>query len=285
MSTTSIAPTTNPAARAAAVSPRSQGAVRWALARVEGRRMLTHPLFVLGMALAVGLSLLSLRAAGIDSGGDRLFELAGGCFSAFGAIWMFLVTCLAASRERRDGAEDLYAAARVTAALRTQAAIMSLAWAGLAASVLIAAMTVLVAGVDGVVTIEGEPYALRPLELAQGPLYLMMVGAFGILVGSWARRTYPAALGALVLFLPPAVWLPWIVFGEVAPQVGPTDWLDDASLGWHLPGLAGLAALAIAGALARHDRRPRVALLALAGLAAAVAGVVLGTPTGPAPSP
>ncbi len=54
--------------------------------------MLTHPLFVLGMALAVGLSLLSLRAAGIDSGGDRLFELAGGCFSAFGAIWMFLRT-------------------------------------------------------------------------------------------------------------------------------------------------------------------------------------------------
>lgn len=283
MSTTSIAPAPTAAARTAAASSRSQGSVRWALARVEGRRMLTHPLFVLGMALAVGLSLLSLRAAGIDSGGNRLFVLAGGCFSSFGAIWMFLATCLAASRERRDSAEDLYAAAPVTAALRTQAAIMSLAWAGLAASVLTAVMTVVLAGVDGVVVIEGEPYALRPLELAQGPLYLMMVGAFGVLVGSWARRTYPAALGALVLFLPPAVWLPWIVFGEVGPQVGPIVWLDDASLGWHLPGLAGLAALAIAGALARHDRRPRVALLAIVGLAAAVAGVVLGTPTGPDP--
>lgn len=284
MSTTSITPAgTTAAARPAAASSRSQGAVRWALARVEGRRMLTHPLFVLGMTLAVGLSLLSLGAAGIDNGGDRLFGLAGGCFSAFGAIWMFLVTCLAASRERRDSAEDLYTAAPVTPALRTQAAILSLAWAGLAATVLIAAMTVLVAGVDGVVTIEGEPYALRPLELAQGPLYLMMVGAFGVLVGTWATRTYPAALGALVLFLPPAVWLPWIVFGEVAPQVGPTSWLDNASLGWHLPGLAGLAALAIAGALARHDRRPRIALLALVGLAAAVAGIALGTPTGPDP--
>jgi len=260
-----------------------QSSVRWALARVEGRRLLTHPLFVLGMTLVVALSLLSLGAAGIDTGGQRLYELAGGVFSSFGAIWMFLVTCLAASRERRDGAEDLYAGQPVTPALRTQAAILSLAWAGLAASVLIAVMTVVLAGFDGVVTIAGEPYTLRPLELAQGPLYLMMVGAFGLLVGSWARRAYPAALGALVLFLPPAVWLPWIVFGDVSPQGGPTDWLDDASLGWHLPGLSGLAALAIAGTLARHDRRPRVALLAIVGLAAAVAGVVLGTPTGSDP--
>lgn len=54
----------------------------------------------------------------------------------------------------------------------------------------------------------------------------------------------------------------------------------DASVGWHLVGLAGLAMLAAAGALARHDRRPRVALSAGVGLAAGVAGIALGAPVG-----
>jgi hypothetical protein len=56
-----------------------------------------------------------------------------------------------------------------------------------------------------------------------------------------------------------------------------------AGAGRHLIGIAGLAALAAAGALARHDHRPRVALLALAGLS--VAAIALGLPPGAGPPP
>jgi len=254
----------------------SRHAALWALTRVEGRRLLTHPLFALGIAVSV----LLLGVASSD-GGDGLFMLAGGCFTFVGgAVWMFLVACLAASRERRDAAQDFYGAQPLSPRVRTEAALLSLGWAGLAGAALIVVAAVVLAGFDGALVVEGERYALRPLELAQGPVYLVMVGALGVLVGSWTRRAYPAVLGALVLFLPPVAWLPWFVFGDGVPQGFYSDWLVGASVGWHLIGLAGLAAFAAAGALARHDRRPRVALLALAGFGAAVAGVALGSPTG-----
>ena len=55
----------------------------------------------------------------------------------------------------------------------------------------VAVASVARAGFDGVLVIEGARYGLRPLELAQGPLYLVMVGAFGVLVGTWSQRAYP----------------------------------------------------------------------------------------------
>jgi hypothetical protein len=273
MSTTSIAPT--PHAPAATATRSGRGSARWALARVEGRRLLAHPLFLLGMAFS------ALILASSANGGDQLTGLAGICFTFVGAaIWLFLVAGLGASRERRDAAHDFYAGQPVTPRMRTEAALLSLGWAGLAGAALTGVATVVLAGFDGALVVEGERYALRPLELAQGPVYLVMVGALGVLVGSWTRHAYAAVIGSLVLFAPPAAWLPWIVFGDGVPRGFNDDWLVGASVGWHLTGLAGLTALAAAGALARHDRRPRVALLALAGLGAAVAGVALGSPAG-----
>ncbi|HVF80155.1 MAG TPA: hypothetical protein VNA28_17815 [Solirubrobacteraceae bacterium] len=139
------------------------------------------------------------------------------------------------------------------------------------------------AGFDGAVVVSGERYALQPLELAQGPVYLVLAGSIGVLVASWTRRTYPGVIAALMLFFPPIAWGPWFVFGDNVPSSFDVDWLAHASVGWHLTGLAGLTALAAAGALARHDRRARIALLALAGLAATAAGVILGFPPEPPP--
>lgn len=277
MSTTSTAASL-PIVAESATSPSSRRrTVRWALARAEGRRLLAHPLFVLGMAFSVLLVL--------TGGGDSLSILGGGylLFSG-GAVWTLLVTCLAASRERRDAAQDFYDAQPLAPRVRTEAALLSLGWAGLAGVLLTAFATVVLSGLDGVLVIDGQRYALRPLELAQGPLLLLLAGAVGVLIGSWTRRAYPAVIGALVVFLPPVAWLPWSVFGDGVPQGYSTDWVDRASVGWHLTGLAGMVALAAAGALARHDRRPRVALLALAGLGAAVAGIALGMPTGDPPA-
>jgi len=263
-------------ARTRAPAPRASS-VRWALARVEGHRLLRHPLFLLGMAGSV----LVLAVGGADNG-DDLWSLSGSCFLYVGAgMWVFVVASLGASRERRDAATDLYVGQPATPSLRTEAALLSLGWAALAGAALVALAAIARAGFDGVLVIEGERYGLRPLELTQGPLYLVMVGAFGVLVGTWSRHVYPAVIGAIVLFLPPWPWLPWIVYGDgVPPDFFTDDALVDAAVGWHLIGLAGLAALAAAGALARHDRHPLVVLLALTGLVSAVAGMALGLPPG-----
>jgi hypothetical protein len=274
MTSMSIAPGA-PVADAASRAPAApHGSARLALARFEARRLLTHPLFGVGIAGSV----VFLATA---SGGGSLDTLAGYCFTFIGAaIWTCLAAALAAGREHRDAAHDFYAGQPVAPRVRTEAGLLSLGSAGLAGAALIGVAAVVRAGFDGALVIEGQRYALRPLELAQGPVYLVMAGTLGVLVGSWTRRTYPAVIATLVLFLPPIAWLPWFVFGDDVPPGFDLDWLTGASVGWHLTGLAGLTALAAAGALARHDRRPRVALLAFAGLAATIAGMALGMPDG-----
>jgi hypothetical protein len=277
MSTTSIAPEAPVAGAAAAArvaAPRER-AVRWALARFEARRLLLHPLFLAGIVGSVAFLVTA-------TGGQSLDVLAGYGFTFIGlAIWTSIAAGLAVGREQRDAAQDFYAGQPVSPRTRTQAALLSLGAAGLVAATMIAVATVVRTGVDGVLVAKGESYTLHPLELAQGPVYVVMAGALGVFVVTWARRTWAAVIVALVLFLPPLAWLPWFVFGDGVPASFDLDWLTGASVGWHLTGLVGLTTLAAAGALARHDRRPWVGLLALAGLAATVAGLVLGMPNPP----
>lgn len=278
MTTTTTAPPPAVTMPATALRQRS---VRWALARSEGRRLLRHPLFILGFTVAL------FAFASNAGSGESISALAGGAYQFIGfglGGTTFLAACLAANRERRDAAEDLYAAAPLSKRVRTEAALLSIAWAGLACTGLTGIAALVLAGPDGGLVIDGQRYALRPLELVQGPLYVVFAGTLGVLVGRWTRRTYPAVVGALVLLLPPVAWLPWIVFGDGVPQGYSSDWLDHASVGWHVIGLVGMVAVAIAGARGRHDRRPRVALLFLVGLGAAVAGIALGLPTGADPS-
>lgn len=271
MSTTTTTPAPAVALPASASPQRS---LRWALACADGRRLLRHPLFLVGMAGAA-------FAFAVTGGGESISALGGDVYTFFGAgPATFLVACLAANREHRDRAQDLYAAAPMSQRVRSEAALLSIAWPALASAALTGTAALALAGPDGVVAFDGHRYALRPLELVQGPLYIAFAGTLGVMVGRWTKRAYPGAIGALVLFLPPVAWLPWFVFGDGVPQGYSSDWLDNTSVGWHVIGLAGLVTLAVAGARARHDRRARVALLALAGLAAAIAGIALSAPPG-----
>ena len=286
MSASSIAPAAAAAAAREATAATRPRTVRWALARVEGRRLLTHPVFGLGMATSVAaLALASGRLpVGAMDRTETVSFLAGDCFVMLGgAIWTFFAAYLATSREHRDEAQDFYTAAPVTPRLRTEAALISLGYAGCAGAALIAVATVLLVGLDGALVDAGRRYAVSPLELAQGPLYLVLAAAFGVLVGSWTRHVYAAVFGALALFLPPVALLPWFVFDDGVSRGFYGAVMVGDGAGRHLIGIAGLVALAAAGALARHDRRPRIALLALAGLGAAA--VALGLPPGAGPPP
>jgi len=281
MSTTSISPVAAPAAW----TPRARaqhGTARWALARVEARRILAHPVFLLGMAASVA-------PLADGSGQVAPLTLAGQPWYPAG-IALLYVTCLAASRARRDGAQDIYSAGPLAARVRTQAALLSLAAPALAVAALTLVAAIVMAGTDAVLVFEDARYGLRPLELAQGAVFIALTGTLGVLVGSGTKRAYPAAVGALLLLVPPVPWLSWFVLGDGVPSAfhGGEAGGDyntfalsvGASVGWHLVGLAGLSTLAATAALARHDRRPRVALAAAGGLAAAVAGIALGSPVG-----
>src|SRR4051794_26374930 len=112
---TTAAVTAPPAARARRTPSRS---ALWALTRAEGRRLLRHPLFLLGMALSPVI-LVVANGNSPAEGGDFQQEIVdfvvGGCFQAVGAaVWTFLATFLATSRVRRDSAEDFYAGQPVT---------------------------------------------------------------------------------------------------------------------------------------------------------------------------
>ncbi len=271
------AATPAPVARARAARPRS---ALWPLARAEGRRLLRHPLFLLGAATTLAFIVLAsgeLARHGIPAGASDRTEvvnfLAGDVFVMLGgAFWTFLATFLAASRERRDAAEDFYACQPVGQPVRTAAAFLSLGYAGLAAFALIAVSALVLAGPDLALTAGDQRYSVRPLELLQGPAYVVMAGALGVLLGSWTRHVYIAVFAAVALYLPPIALAPWFVLDDDFSRGFYGAFMAHApGLGWRLLVMAGLTALAAAVALARTDRRPRLALLGGAGLAAAVA--------------
>jgi hypothetical protein len=290
MSAATITSATTPAAPVR-IAPPPARAVRWALARVEGRRLLRHPVFLLGMAssavmLALGSGRLPFGALDYS---ETPSMLAGDCFVMIGAaLWTFLAAFLAVSRDRRDDAQDFYLAQPTTARLRSEAALLSLAWAGMAGAVLIALATLLLVGLDGALVTdvvngrENQRYEVQVVELFQGPLYLVLAGTVGVVLGGWTRHVYVAVFGALVLFLPPVALVPWFMFDE---PIG--GWLGaieaNAEVGGSAPiarqllGLAALAGAAATAALARHDRR----LVALAIAAFGVSVLVLGLPAGP----
>jgi hypothetical protein len=137
------------------------------------------------------------------------------------------------------------------------------------------------------------------VELAQGPLLVVTLGAVGVLLG----RVAPVALlGTLVVVVivfvevPLAAWAPDTAWRWAVPLVNdmiavPDTWLpcepdstamcgeierfDTAAMAWHLVALAGIAMAAAAAALARRrDVRLGLAAAALGLLAvtAAAAG-------------
>lgn len=257
MTTTPLTSTQAPAV------PKPPG-TRWALAWVESRRLLFHPIFLLAIAYSSIEWELFARQGVRETDMLPLLNALG----PSGVVAIFLVAFLAISRERRDEAHDIYAAQPVTPRLRTQAALLSIAPAALAGAAAITLTAVGLDALDGQIAASDQRYyALQPLELAHGPLNLMLAGTLGVLLGSWTHRLTAAALALILLFFPIGLLWPSLtsaneifvvgLFPAVLPKAG------GAAL---VIALSGLIALTAAGALARHDRRPAIGALALMAL-------------------
>ena len=268
-----------PAPRATVRAARPRSALR-ALTRAEGRRLLRHPIFLLGMTLsAVILALATTNSP--SEGGDFQQEivhfLVGNCFLFIGAaIWTFLATFLASSRERRDGAQDFYDGQAVTPRTRTAAALLSVGYAGAAAAALVGIAALVLLGPDLGHGVLGLRVEAGPFELLQGPLYVVLAGVLGVSLGSWTRHVWIAVLAAVALFLPPLGLVPWLVFDQPAPRGDFGGVMDGLPPGWHVLAMAGLTVLAASIAVLRHDQRLRVVLLVCAALGATATVAIAG---------
>jgi hypothetical protein len=260
--TTVAAPRTE---RRSAAPSGSPARLVWALAGVEGRRLLRHPAFLslLGLALLVlGGAAFGEEVADVLDRGDVDVSLVV-TLVAWGTL---LATNLAALRVRRDRAGELYGTLPTPAAARTLGHLLATLAALPVALALPAAWWISSELNDPAATV-GRP---RLAELAVGPLLVLGGGATGVLVARWA----PTALAGPVAVVATVVLqsnlghehpeLRWLHF--VADQPAVLDpWLEVRHAGWHLVYLLGLVVLAGTLAVGRHGfPRPLTAAVATA---------------------
>lgn len=245
------------------------------LAVREGRRLVRHPIYLVGAVLSLAFfGLLTWNLAPVLHREDghsigALLPLAAATL---------IVANLASIRAARDGTEELYEGVPTGIATRTLAHLLSLAWAVAGAAVLLIVMFLYLALDDPV----GTP---RPSELAVGPATVLLFGCLGILLGRWKHHVAiaPIALVLLIaleiMLIQPVVgyeishsrlpwlapWVPTSLTSGVPPELvaRPAD--------WHLLYLCGLIVVAGAGAVLRHGVRRRVMAVLIAG--ALVAGI------------
>jgi len=246
------------------------------LARIEGRRLIFHPVFLVGLAL----SLLYLRDSvryhdlQVFLGQWAFLPLAGGTLIAAN---------LAALRSRRDGTDELYGSLPHPRSSRIAGQLLGLAWTLPVSSAVMAAAYIA----------SGAPYTPAIVELAQGPAMVVVSGTIGILLARMAPSSIVGALMIVAIYAAqsqtwesPGSWGAWLLpmRNDVAVGAGasiPCEpgaavsgcgmvFVSVSGATWHLGYLVGVTLLAGVAALVR-GRRP-LAFAALAVMAALLAG-------------
>jgi hypothetical protein len=226
-----------------------------ALARLDGRRLLRHPLFLAG----VGLFLLGSANFFAEALRDPAASWSEDGWTVFiGASMIGLLTMVAANyatlRDRREHTEEQHESLPVGEAGKTGGLLLATLGPALVAAVLLAA----VAGYAGtLVRIDGH----EAIHLGERVLVVVMLGTLGIAIARWIPNPFVAPLVA------------WgIVFGTNSES---TSWWQvlspfthvDSLEGWHLLYVVGLTAFFCAGALLKRSRRLSFIAVGIFGLA------------------
>lgn len=253
-----------------------------ALARIEGRHLLWHPVFLVGFALS---SLYFIRA----SEGMVPTFVGSTCWGFFPLSGSVLIAAnLAATRSRRDGTNDLYRSVPHPRSTRVTGQLLGLLWTLPVSGALIAAAYLSDAFVSTHTGVRALP-TTTSIELAYGPVMVVAFGTFGILLARVAPSPIIGPLFMVALF--EAVpsegdsWGAWLLplWYDMAVVPGSSIQCEPGGtvlgcgmifrhlpgIGWHLSYLIGVALLAGAAALVRGRRRLPFAVLAV--LAAALA--------------
>lgn len=276
---------------------RSAARALLALWRVEGRRVLFHPTFLLGWALSATFFVVASTTDGNDAGLVYTLFTQWGLVPA--AAGTFIAANLCALRSRRHRTDELFAAAPLSVAARTVASLLAVAWAVGACVVLLGGSVLLLQLWNGAAVAfpEGVRYLTpSPIEVVQGPAVVAVFGAFGVLVARWipTRAMAPLAIIAMFTQMLGVSWsLAWPArwFHPIAWHQLPGRWVDTgpnegyqifegfhvAALGWHVLYLVGVVVVLGALAVRRHGPHAGARAALIAGLAVAAAGGTLQT--------
>jgi hypothetical protein len=279
-----------------------------AIALTEGRRMLLHPAFLVGVVLTV----LSQWAIGgrEEWAGDHYFAVT----SLWAFLWTgtFLAAALVAGRQRWLSNPDLFAGTPVAPSTRVLGLALAVLGPVLVSLPLVGATAVKWS--DGFVMGEVPWSGLHEpglVEWLQKPLLVALAGVVGILIAQLPRGRLPVLLVTAVVmwFTSMALWMLQVYpLRQLHPSMLPTfehrlprgfqpsawrpgdpplmspdeynsTWrearFDLTALGWHSLFLAGLGLLALWGAMRLADGRDHHRLVLWVGGALALAGGAL----------
>lgn len=279
--------------------PAERKRVVLSLAGAESRRLLRHPVFLVGVTLSAVNFAISRDISPAHVGYRWYSGSIGGaylnlCGSAL--LWLALATLVssnvAALRSRRDRTEETYRSLPRGAQVRTAAQLLAVAWPVAIGAVLVAAaFPYLGAGGGLFVDYAGRKDVPSGFELAQGPLVVLVLGVLGIALAAWVPRFSVTLMVAFAIFATEWIFvfsvgvrspLHWLVpladpakyaragahFPPATPKEDGLAGFDITAAGWHLLYLVALAVGLAALALFRDSSRRR--FLAACGIALAV---------------
>lgn len=262
-----------------AMAPPPAVAVR--LAAFESRKLLLHPVMLVGFAIWLVAATESLARGDLTV--VQASELVGITLAFFPGIPALVAAHMVATRDRRARTLDLLASTPGRAEERVRALLLAAVAPAVAALVL----NTCVFGV----LLWREEFAVTPSvwHVVQGPLMVLGACLLGTMVGVWA----PAAVAPVLTMV--AMVAVHLAVAErdpaqlFAPMMSWTDWGPyDGSVwfGWH-PGspfghtvyVLGLCGMAAAAAVVRvAERRRTVVALGLCAVAVTALGAVLQLP-------
>jgi hypothetical protein len=243
----------------------------------EGRRIVVHPIAVLGAAM----TMLLVAIVG-DDGPRNAFDVISTGPTFYYGVFVYFAANLVASRDRRAHSRELLAPASSPASSRV---------AGLCVAALVPALAC-AAFVLAVHTLNHarELYVVAPdvWHLAQAPLTVLGGALLGIMVARLSSIPGTALLVMVAMFAwnvwvsnhdepiqPLGTFVSWAAWGPDYSQAG---WFGVApgSPAWHVAYLAALCAMAATGAFLREAPRrgPVLAVGAVFTLVAVVTGLL-----------
>ena len=210
------------------------------LVRVEGRKLILHPVAIAGVALAV---------------------LLGALAPFFPTVWVFagsivVAAQLTTSRDVRHGTDEQYASLPAPAASLTTAHLLSITWAVGLGALIAAAEIAYSRGIGKGLLGGGEhPFQNMVFIARFGITIVALFGTTGVLLGKWLPSAAVGPVALIVLFVGAGQpWSPWYL------------WPDTPSAGWHQVAAWGLVLVTGGLALLRDARRPGPFLAVALGL-------------------
>lgn len=269
------------------------------LAVAEGRRLVRHPVVLVGLALCLTGLVVAARTTPEESGSLPVILLSGAGQWPL-AVAALLAANLTAVRPRRYGTPELEDTTLTGPGTRTLGLLAATGALTLVAFALLAVAAVTFEAWNGIPVRFAEGFASRHMhitEFLQGPLAVTTMAVLGVVLGRWV----PTRLLAPLLLLPGLVgflhtmwrfdapaWrfapimvheqqLAWV---QVTPSGGYSiiGGFAIGDLAWHLVYLAGVTVLLAVAAVARSGWSRPLGIAAGSGLALAVAGGTLQLP-------